>query len=98
MEMRMDDVPQGIRTDVAAVIYGNDLDGLHAAAEQLARVLSRGATGGRCRSRTDGRPSRKCIVKAHPDRLPRNLIALDNISQPRQPPPASFGAACSTLR
>jgi cobalt-zinc-cadmium resistance protein CzcA len=39
--MRMDDMLQGVRSDVAAVIYGNDLDGLHTAAEQVARVLSR---------------------------------------------------------
>jgi cobalt-zinc-cadmium resistance protein CzcA len=40
IEMRMDDMLQGVRSDVAAVIYGDDADALRAAAQQVAATLS----------------------------------------------------------
>jgi cobalt-zinc-cadmium resistance protein CzcA len=40
IEMRMEDMLQGVRSDVAAIIYGNDLDTLHNTAEQVARVMA----------------------------------------------------------
>jgi cobalt-zinc-cadmium resistance protein CzcA len=38
--MRMDDMLQGVRSDVAAVIYGDDADALRAAAQRVAAALS----------------------------------------------------------
>jgi cobalt-zinc-cadmium resistance protein CzcA len=40
IEMRMDDMLQGVRSDVAAVIYGDDADALRAAAQGVAGALS----------------------------------------------------------
>src|ERR1700716_2151491 len=40
IEMRMDDMLQGVRSDVAAVIYGDDADALRAAAQDVAGALS----------------------------------------------------------
>jgi cobalt-zinc-cadmium resistance protein CzcA len=40
IEMRMDDMLQGVRSDVAAVIYGDDADALRTAAQQVAATLS----------------------------------------------------------
>jgi cobalt-zinc-cadmium resistance protein CzcA len=41
IQMRMDDMLQGVRGDVAVRIYGNALDTLHDSAERVAVVLSR---------------------------------------------------------
>jgi cobalt-zinc-cadmium resistance protein CzcA len=40
IEMRMDDMLQGVRSDVAAVIYGDDADALRVAAQDVAGALS----------------------------------------------------------
>jgi cobalt-zinc-cadmium resistance protein CzcA len=40
IEMRMDDMLQGVRSDVAAVIYGDDADALRSAAQSVAATLS----------------------------------------------------------
>jgi cobalt-zinc-cadmium resistance protein CzcA len=40
IEMRMDDMLQGVRSDVAAVIYGDDADALRTAAQGVAGALS----------------------------------------------------------
>ncbi|MDR3538996.1 MAG: CusA/CzcA family heavy metal efflux RND transporter [Acetobacteraceae bacterium] len=40
IEMRMDDMLQGVRSDVAAVIYGSDADVLKKAADGVAQALS----------------------------------------------------------
>ncbi|HEY3657620.1 MAG TPA: CusA/CzcA family heavy metal efflux RND transporter [Steroidobacteraceae bacterium] len=40
IEMRMDDMLQGVRSDVAAVIYGDDVDALRVAAQDVAGALS----------------------------------------------------------
>jgi heavy metal efflux system protein len=40
IEMRMDDMLQGVRSDVAAVIYGDDPDALRSAAQGVAAALS----------------------------------------------------------
>jgi heavy metal efflux system protein len=40
IEMRMDDMLQGVRSDVAAVIYGDDADALRSAAQSVAAALS----------------------------------------------------------
>ncbi|HYZ61505.1 MAG TPA: efflux RND transporter permease subunit, partial [Acetobacteraceae bacterium] len=40
IEMRMDDMLQGVRSDVAAVIYGDDADALRKAADNVAAALS----------------------------------------------------------
>ena len=41
IQMRMDDLLQGVRGDLAVRIYGNDLSTLHDSAERVAAVLSR---------------------------------------------------------
>ncbi len=41
IEMRMDDLLQGVQADLAIVIHGTDLNTLHALAEQTARVVAR---------------------------------------------------------
>jgi cobalt-zinc-cadmium resistance protein CzcA len=41
IQMRMDDMLQGVRGDVAVRIYGNDLNTLHDTAQRVAAVLSR---------------------------------------------------------
>jgi cobalt-zinc-cadmium resistance protein CzcA len=41
IEMRMDDMLQGVQADLAVRIRGNDLDTLHNTAERMAAVLSR---------------------------------------------------------
>ena len=40
IEMRMDDMLQGVQADVAIMIHGTDLTTLHDTAEQVARVIS----------------------------------------------------------
>jgi cobalt-zinc-cadmium resistance protein CzcA len=40
IEMRMDDMLQGVQADLAIMIHGNDLNTLHATAEQVAQVIS----------------------------------------------------------
>jgi heavy metal efflux system protein len=40
IEMRMDDMLQGVRSDVAAVIYGDDADALRVAAQDVAGALA----------------------------------------------------------
>jgi heavy metal efflux system protein len=40
IEMRMDDLLQGVQADLAIVIHGNDLNELHDLAEQTAKVVS----------------------------------------------------------
>jgi cobalt-zinc-cadmium resistance protein CzcA len=40
IEMRMDDMLQGVRSDIAAVIYGDDADALRSAAQSVAAALS----------------------------------------------------------
>jgi cobalt-zinc-cadmium resistance protein CzcA len=41
IQMRMDDMLQGVRGDLAVRIYGNDLNTLHDSAERVAAVLAR---------------------------------------------------------
>ncbi|HMJ43818.1 MAG TPA: CusA/CzcA family heavy metal efflux RND transporter [Pseudolabrys sp.] len=41
IEMRMEDMLQGVRSEVALVIYGDDLNTLHTTADQIARVIAR---------------------------------------------------------
>jgi cobalt-zinc-cadmium resistance protein CzcA len=40
IEMRMDDMLQGVQADVGVMIHGSDLNTLHDTAEQVARVIS----------------------------------------------------------
>ncbi|HTJ91463.1 MAG TPA: CusA/CzcA family heavy metal efflux RND transporter [Acidocella sp.] len=40
IEMRMDDMLQGVQADIGVMIHGNDLNTLHDAAEQVAHVIS----------------------------------------------------------
>jgi cobalt-zinc-cadmium resistance protein CzcA len=40
IEMRMDDMLQGVQADVAIMIHGNNLNTLHETAEQVARVVA----------------------------------------------------------
>ncbi len=40
IEMRMDDMLQGVQADLAVMIHGNDLNTLHDTAEQVANVIS----------------------------------------------------------
>jgi cobalt-zinc-cadmium resistance protein CzcA len=40
IEMRMDDMLQGVQADVAIMIHGDDLNTLHDTAEQVARVVA----------------------------------------------------------
>jgi cobalt-zinc-cadmium resistance protein CzcA len=63
IEMRMDDMLQGVRSDVAAVIYGDDADALRAAAQEVAGALSRvpGAADVQAQQ-TAGQPYLRIIV------------------------------------
>ncbi|HEY1926774.1 MAG TPA: CusA/CzcA family heavy metal efflux RND transporter [Caulobacteraceae bacterium] len=63
IQMRMEDMLQGIRSDAAVVIYGNDLDTLHNIAEQVASSLStvRGAADV-APEQTVGQPYLRVIV------------------------------------
>ena len=53
IEMRMDDMLQGVQADLAIMIHGNDLNTLHDTAEQVARVVI-----SQCRGPPMSRPSR----------------------------------------
>jgi heavy metal efflux system protein len=63
IEMRMDDMLQGVRSDVAAVIYGDDADALRTAAQEVAGALSRvpGAADVQAQQ-TAGQPYLRIIV------------------------------------
>ncbi|HEY2010164.1 MAG TPA: CusA/CzcA family heavy metal efflux RND transporter [Rhizomicrobium sp.] len=40
IEMRIEDMLQGVRSDAAAIIYGDDLNTLHDSAEKIAKVMA----------------------------------------------------------
>ncbi len=63
IEMRMDDMLQGVRSDVAAVIYGDDADALRTAAQAVAGALS-GVPGAAdvAAEQTAGQPYLRIIV------------------------------------
>jgi len=63
IQMRMDDMLQGVRSDVAAVIYGDDADALRTAAQSVATALS-GVAGAAdvMAQQTAGQPYLRIIV------------------------------------
>jgi cobalt-zinc-cadmium resistance protein CzcA len=63
IEMRMDDMLQGVRSDVAAVIYGDDADALRTAAQGVAAALSGVAGAADVQAeQTTGQPYLRIIV------------------------------------
>jgi len=63
IEMRMDDMLQGVRSDVAAVIYGDDADALRTASQAVAAALSGVAGAADVQAQqTAGQPYLRVIV------------------------------------
>ena len=57
IEMRMDDLLQGVMADLAIVIHGTDTATLHDLADQVARVVSGVPGAGRRAGEANGRPA-----------------------------------------